>query len=229
MRIGVTVVALGTLLLLTTAKAPAATVLNPGESVTLAQLLNGDDVIVGDKLFYDFGLIANVAVNAPPINLANIVVTGIYAPDIGLDFAGLISATAGQMKDLAFDFNVRVLGSRLIKDNTLSFTAFAVSGDDSAFAGIAEDVFTDASEQVKLADKGVWTNGTSHFLDHVTYALLDNDVHVNKDINVTGGTGTAFISDFKQTFSQVPLPAAAWAGMALLGLLGAARIRKAMR
>jgi len=222
MRVGVSLVAVGLLLLLATAKAPAATItLSGSSSITLAELLDGDDVIVGDKWFYDFGHWVSAATNTAPVSPADITVSGIPGPEIGLFFSSpTANVLAGQTKDFHFDFNVLVLHpSWLITDNTLKFTASASSQDGSAFAGIAENVFADATETVKLADKLVWTNGTSQFVDHVVYTTPDRDVHVNKDIALVGGTGAALISDFTQTFSQTPLPAGAWMGLSLLGTM----------
>jgi hypothetical protein len=196
--------------------APAA-----ADPITMADLLAGATIVVGDKEFYGFYNYSSIATGpgATPVDPAQIgVLPVIEGSEMGIQFqSSNFFASTGQSQDTYFDFFVRILPGYegwLISDNTLKMTG---SWTGTGRASIAEVVRT-ADQLVSLADKLVVVDQTmSHSVDHKIFAFPVPAIHVAKDIGVVGGAdGSAFVSDFSQTFSQVPEPVT----LALLALGG---------
>jgi hypothetical protein len=98
---------------------------------------------------------------------------------------------------------------------------------------ITENVYPgDPSTSLSIADKFVYytrNNGTSFGIleDHQDFTPL-REIWIKKDVGVTGGdneAGFAQLSQFQQTFSQIPEPAT----LALVLLGGLALLRRRRR
>jgi len=108
----------------------------------------------------------------------------------------------------------------LISDNTLTMSGSVVGGNIS----IVETARDTSSGGPALASKVTFlTPFLTQVTDHKVYTKPASVVHVTNQIALAGGPSQ--LTSFTQTFSQtpVPLPAAAWAGMVLIGGLGAKR------
>ena len=202
--------------------APVAASADTIADITLADLLQGASIVVGDKEIYGFHNYSSVATGgAVPVLPSDIFVKPyIFGAELGVRFqTGNFKAFPGQMQDTYFDFFVRIIpmtGTKwLISDNTLLMTG---SYSGTGRASISETVRS-ADETLSLADKLVTVSQYySKTSDHKIFEVKDvsgvgvptpvPEIHVSKDIGLSGGLdGAAFVSDFGQTFSQVPEPA----------------------
>jgi hypothetical protein len=175
---------------------------------------------VGGDTFFDFQLTGSTgAGGATAIPAANINVSGLgplgtsgasnVAPflssDIGIDFDAVWATTAGQTLDdnIAFDVSVGA-GAAAITD-----------------AGIVQDSYTTGNGNVTVAEKGcsgisfpcsqtwgVATNDSSFVSDTIFSAT--GTLSVEKDIAVSGNSGSAGVSNVADVFStsEVPEPRA---------------------
>ncbi len=202
---------------------------------TLADLLAGGSITVGDKQFFNFHEYSSVgfggALPVSPSDIAVFPYTG--SGEIGLDFqSAKFHASVGQSQDTKFEFWVQVLDPGMVlSDATMTMTA-AASGDASGH--IAEVIRTDEEQLggIQMGSLLVTTaNGYAH-TDLIPQATL---AHVAKDVAVDGGSiegSDVLISDFTQSFSQstaVPLPGAGCIGMVLLGGLAVWKSRRYAR
>jgi hypothetical protein len=190
--------------------------------VTLADLLQpGASILAGDKLFFDFDEYHAIATGgATAVDAATVIVAPIQlGGEWGLHFQSAnFFASTNQTQDTCFQFKVLVTEPNwLISDNTLTMTAAAVG---TGRASIAENVL--AVNNDLLAQNLTFVFPTVGLtVNHKEFPYPVTEIRVAKDIAVVGGTnGTAFISDFTQTFSQIPEPATlsllAFGGLAFL-------------
>jgi hypothetical protein len=197
-------------------------------ATTMADLLQGGSIIVGDKEIYGFHNYSSVASGgALSVDPSTIFVQPyIFGAELGVRFqTAFFYAGPGQMQDTYFDFLVRILPGYenwLISDNTLMMTG---SYSGTGRASIAEVVRT-ADEMTSLADKlTIVSQDFNKSVDHKIFPFPVPAIHVSKDIGVVGGlSGAAFVSDFGQSFSQVPEPATL--SFLVLGGIGALLGRK---
>jgi len=185
----------------------------PDTTYTLQELIDlpaGEGVLVNDKLFSDFTWVdgSQYGGNAPipgAITVQGVLVHYNFGDELGLRFTGLWSATGNQLADTVITFTVTVQGPDPIIDNTL----WMVNGDAAGggLASITETVF-DASG-AEIANKFVYASDVlENKLEHIEYDRPHEVLYIHKDIGANGGgTGVAHISEFYQTFSQVPEPA----------------------
>ncbi|MCK4625528.1 MAG: PEP-CTERM sorting domain-containing protein [Phycisphaerae bacterium] len=205
---------------------------------TIEEVNAAGGIQVGDKLFSDWRVTDTESVNAIAPNASEIVVTGIQiGGDYGLRFNSGWSAPAGQLADSTIKFKVSIvepwLSERwLIKDNALWITAFGVSNNtDAGAVSVSENVYAFDPDvhgwSQPIANKFVYYKDDDDnilydekdFVDDMGVPVALTEIWVIKDVIAYGGVGTvgtAHISEFFQTFSQVPEPAT----MALLGLGG---------
>jgi len=208
--------------------------LTSGGSVTLAQLLAGVDVTVGDKLFYDFGGWATTSTGGALAVDPNLISVkrdpSEPAGELGLLFQTTQWFVFGtQTQDTKFEYNVASMSGRLISDITLQTAG-----------GALYDGFWYVSENVTFSAGALNLDVTNPppgpdlvvTLDHKVFPVPVSVAHVAKDIALNAGplaVGSAGISAVEQDFSQVPTPQAAFAGFGLFGVLGALKLRRSLK
>ena len=204
---------------------------------SLQDLINAGQtgVIIGDKRFYNFSL-------QPPLNGApsasQISVAGLMSPNIGLQFSASWFAIAGSTMDSVIQYCVQVLDStQQIGAVGLSFNGTSPVPAVGTFATVNEQVMhLDGSV---IGNVSVFSDANTPFPDHLQGTLTLSPplsaVCVSKDIQVvSSANGVATISVVDNTFPQVPtgipLPASAWTGLLLLGLMvGGKLARRGLR
>ena len=102
-----------------------------------------------------------------------------------------------------------------------------------AFNGLPADT---ASENVLFTYSGPQTGSATNPTNLGTFRIISPDggivdgAIIGNDHQFVSGSGVGRSqTNFGPTAVPAPLPAAAWGGMALIGLLGAARVRKSMK
>jgi hypothetical protein len=174
---------------------------------SLAELMNmPGGLTVGDKLFSDFTFL-DATKNGNPPDPSSIMVEGVQVNgDYGLRFVSGWSAVGTQIVDTGITFKVTALDQ--IIGNTLMMTLGTGAGTGGA--SIVENAFADAQLGTPAGPTLYVTS--SDFFSRLTqsgsFSQPLNIVWISKDIVVNGGgVGTATISEFFQTFQQIPEPA----------------------
>jgi len=213
----------------------------PANPPTIAEINQAGGLLVGDKVFSDFSVIA-----VPPVpgtigispGADQIVVSGIQSGgDYGIRFNGPWVADAGAVINSTIGFKVAIAdpwaGLYLIKDNALRLIT-----SDAA----APDALVDVVEAVYDADPLVGNRiATKHATDRYGSAndmlsdralfgdppgsVMLSELWVKKDITLIGGSllggqGGAHLSEFTQTFSQHVIPEPGTLVLLAGGLLG---------
>lgn len=189
-------------------------------AVTLAEVNQAGGIIVGDKLFSDFVVTPSSTIGAQSPDYG-ITVRGInVGGELGLNFFGGWTAFQNQIVDTTIKFKVSIMPPEvdqgwLIVDNSLTMLAYGAAG--SGQVAITENVYSVDPDTVanpglfKLADKYVYYNTvSSQTYDHKEFTQGLTEIWVVKDVVASGGVepgGSASISNFRQTFSQIPEPA----------------------
>jgi len=202
-------------------------------SFSLEEVNAAGGIIVDDKLFDEFRVETSATGGGLAPDASGIDVTGVeIAGELGLIFNGGWSAGAGQSVRSDIVFRVSVVEpflskGFLITDNSLFSTAITSAGGGVARVGetvlpadplllvpadpiAAKEIFHDSSiPAVKL-------------FDHAEFGAGFPEVWIVKQVTVDGSaTGQAHISEFVQTFSQIPEPGslllASAGGLLLLG------------
>jgi len=202
---------------------------DPNDGHSLAKIIEEEGIIVGDKLFDNFIVSTAKSEDAVAPDEDAITVFGILLDgELGLRFTGGWTAGGGQVADTTLIFHVTADEPWLIHDNSLWMDGYGA--ESGGMASITENVF--ASNPLEgytpsLADKYVYYVGPNNkqLYDHKEFTDAEGnpialpEIWVVKDIVVAGGSptepGGASISQFYQTFSQIPEP-----GTVALVLLG---------
>jgi len=208
--------------------AQANTVLVP--AVSLSSLLTtGASITVGDKTFSNFTYSATG--NMP--TAANVNVIGIRSDigNLGIEFQGAfqdLPDANNAASDALINYRVTVNDPNFrITDAHLDSNIASISAGGSGT--ITEDFTALIPTTPPLLSFNTnfdftTVGGTRKISDTYIFGAGYTSIAVRKDILLTAGTGgNVNLSSVDQTFSQtpvVPLPAAAWAGLSMLGGLG---------
>jgi hypothetical protein len=192
--------------------------------VPLSDLLNGETIQSGDKIFSNFTyrqtgdmpIAANV--NVETIQDGN--------GDYGLRFqGGFIDQPGGDASDALVTFDVNVANAGWL------INGVSLSANPAVFAGAGLASVTETFVPTIIDDKLVvydFGNGDDLLLDQISFATGYASLPVQKDVilHATGDTGAVTMSFFDQTFSQVPEPSSLV--LIIAGLLCLGRIRQQM-
>jgi len=210
--------------------APAA------QAETISDINDAGGLVVGDKLFSDFSVVSIVSGGvgvAPDESGVNVMGTQ-HDGDWGVQFNGAWIAGTNAVVNSTITFKVSVVDSALdtwrIHDNYLALSASSVGLPDG-FVSVIENVFDGppgngrrvASKSVFDTNAGSKLTDSAEFVDPVTgEPVALPEVWVKKDITLSGGSGQTIgfthLSEFTQTFSQIPEPSTGT--LALIGGLG---------
>lgn len=217
----------------------------PANPPTIAEINAAGGMLVGDKIFSQFSVIAvppapgTIGVS-PGAN--QIVVSGIkVGDDYGIQFNGPWVADAGAVINSTIGFKVSIADPwanlYLIKDNALRLTASNAAVPD-ALVDVVEAVY-DAEPLLgnRIATKHVsdrYGSANDRLFDYSLFgeppgSVMLSEIWVKKDITLIGGTlsggvGGAHLSEFTQTFSQQLIPEPGTLVLLLGGLLGPALV-----
>jgi hypothetical protein len=205
--------------------------------ITVANLLGGLDVVIGDKSFENWRDYVSIGTNgALAVNPSEISVSFSIngSGEFVIDYqTGAMSVGQNQIQDTRFTYDVRVVtGEPKLEDNGMDLLSFGLGHNQEANLGrisISETV-TDAAGNL-LGTKLVYDDhGVVVISDHISWDPPVAFLTVRNDIALSGdntGGGGASISDFSQTFSQTaPIPEPTTMlllGSGLLGLVGYGR------
>jgi len=193
---------------------------DPSHGFTLQQVIDAGGIRVGDKVFDLFTVNNSQSDGALAPDPSGIVVYGVQVSgELGLRFTGGWSAASGQVADTVIMFRVQADRPFLISDNSLWMDVY--SARDGGQVSISENVFAAnplTGFTPSLADKFVYfaNRGDNQTYDHQEFTNAQGEsvalpvIWVVKDIVVGAGSresGGAGLSQFYQTFSQIPEPA----------------------
>lgn len=181
---------------------------------------NGGSLRAGDKVFGDWNVVTTGSVGANAPDATEISVTGgywdggAYDGEIGLRFNGGWSAGVNQIADSTIAFSVTVDDPMFIIDNTLYMSAFGAA--NGGMVSISENVYAEAPGPGvdSIADKYVFYDtstvpATKKQTDHQEFGGAYKKIWITKDVVANGQVsagGSAHLSEFYQSFSQMPEP-----------------------
>ncbi|MBN1394029.1 MAG: PEP-CTERM sorting domain-containing protein [Pirellulales bacterium] len=209
------------------------------QSYTIQQVIDEGGYIVGDKLFRYFdvtpsGTFTSMGPDASEITVTAVKING----DYGLKFNGLWMAAGGEKCDSTIQFQAVILpefvdeGYRF-HDNWLWMTAPGESGTTDGKVSISEVLYdgdpSDPNSNPIKFKYVYYNNENDNSLDD--YETFDprTELWVVKDVGVDGGTeaGSISVSEFYQTFSQIPEPSTlALLAFGSIGLFAYARRKR---
>jgi PEP-CTERM motif-containing protein len=197
-------------------QAQQVTNLTNGGTITLADLGTGNfSILVGDKLFSDFGI--------GGYNASNITVKGIIenGGDYGIQFQGGFFSMNGFMEvNLSYAVNV-TNSDNLISGANLSFNGFEFGSN--GVATVTEAVYTNTT---LYGDMTVYASPSSNLLS-TTMAIVPPQpaLSIDKDVFTYAiDLSFASISTINQSFVQVPEPSTI--ALATAGLTGLLLLRR---
>ena len=183
---------------------------SPISATTLADLLAGGSITVGDKTFDNFsnGSISCVGscTFTSNANFADITVTGgTFNGLIGLNFTGGIGVGTSSSLDIFFEYDVTSTWAS-ITDVHMDMNGSILPAGGNFFVSISEDVYDGANivASIQVDDDPIGDKTYTADVIGGPYQSL----HVIKDILLFTSSDTeGILSGFKQTWSQIPEPA----------------------
>jgi hypothetical protein len=192
-----------------------------GPSYTVAQLLDSQTTIrAGDKVFSDFSF-TNIG-NGPQasaILLEPVLLNGEY----GLHIVGSWTAFGSQVAGMTFSYQVTADAPNQITGATLWAPGAGSVGGGSV--AIVENIFDQVPGPPLASPLLVYANANgSQLLATASIQPTQSFLFAFKDVIVQGGggSGLGLLSEFFQTFPQVPEPAT----LGLLAIGGLAMLRR---
>jgi len=194
----------------------AAIISDPGDvNVHTLDDVNAEGgVLVGDKLFDEFRVTGTATSGTVVIpNAQSIGVTGVLRNgELGLRFQGPFSTGAGEAMDVRIKFRMTVVDPNFVAvDNTLELALFGAAngGQISISEGVYDGDPDTGANLIIDRPKFVFADsaGGQLLIDHKDFIGPFSQIWVVKDITLDGDVqGFAQLSDFYQTFSQIPEP-----------------------
>jgi hypothetical protein len=199
------------------------------QAIPFSDLFNGQELIVGDKLFSDWTL--NSATISPDLDsdfedwdldFSAMEVFGDNSNPMSIvlsfDMGGELFVQDGEVGDLDFSFVVSVISeANEISGVGLEITELNIDGDTFwNYAGIAEGVNDTFDNPTLEVDSGL-----DVFSDSAAVGPFDS-ITINKNIFVwSDGPGDSVdLMSFTQTFEQTPVPTPTPLALMALGLFG---------
>ncbi len=205
------------------------------DGYTIQEIIDAGGIIIGDKLFDAFHVTTvksdgAIAPGANEIAITPIQIIKDGAPlggDFGMIFNAIWSAPGGGLADSTIEFRATILPEYVdrgfaFKDNALWITAFGIGNTEPpGIVSVSENVWAQHPSQQPqdpIVNKFVYyrTDEDKQLLDEKVFDEPITQIWITKDVGANGGvglTGVAHLSEFYQTFSQVPEPGT----LALLG------------
>ncbi len=181
-----------------------------------------DGLRVGDKVFSDWSYTDSSqngglapAPGAITVEGVRVLYPGQTDWEYGMRFTGNWSAFGKQLADTVLRYKITADDPWWIVDNTLWLSVGGAA--DAGQATISETVYKQyppADDSDLVARKYVYMyEGKNHILEHIDFGGRYKELWVVKDVGVNGGNdppedpiGSAHVSEFYQTFSQIPEP-----------------------
>lgn len=187
------------------------------ETIRLNELLGGQTLQSGDKLFSDFSYAATE--NMPLADAVNVITIQDQDGNYGIRFqGGFFDLPGGSASDAlvtfkvtALDVGMQISGARLSANPTVT---------DGGVVSVTETFLPTFSGPTDIMDV---TSGIN-LADQITFSSPVTSLWVQKDILVYAGDSVATVSFVDQTFPQVPEPGSL--AILSLGLVGLWQVRR---
>jgi hypothetical protein len=211
-------------------------------SHSIADINAAGGILIGNELFDSFTVTGSsspgiVAPTAGSIQITGVEINGDYGFKVNASWMAL----GQQWVDSTITFRASFVGGPVAEGHGLNsadvyMTAVAGTTGSGAIASISEDLYPTypGFGDPPFADEFVYYAGSANKRLHDTAAFVPvTSMWVVKDIGVSGGgsaTGAMGLSEFYETFGQLPEPSAfVLAGIGVAGLVAAHSCRKGKR